>query len=424
MSTIGPLRSVQPILIVLCLLGALPGLVWGQDISKKCEAYLALADEPDLDGYPVFLRSVRAGRIKAVVAGEKPSRLSFDFSAMKERAGQQLLAKSVLDDVPGIWDVEMEIEFDAADVAEKQRESIRKACPSLLDVSTIPAGAEVLLDGRSQGTTPLQIETGAGSSDLVIRLTGHRTLRRKLRIEANEERAIRETLVALGALHVPEPTDAAILVDGEYVGAAPTTIYLDEGEHVVELVAPGFAPWDTSVELPLGDEATIAAKMRRLPPEQACYRFDLQGSAKDTVKPLRSRLVGERLQLAIPLYKVLTEVMENRVAVTHVLDGRRILFEPRTGDDYVDVPWKLLGSDLGGWDFGEVGTAIHHFPPEAVTITDIDDRKGRTIKIDLRYDVGEENSVYLDFTRKLRDVTAAEVEAALCRVFMPPLPAE
>ena len=148
------------------------------------------------------------------------------------------------------------------------------------------------------------------------------------------------------------------------------------------------------------------------------------GTAKDAVDSLHDQLVGERIRLSVPLYKVVTEIMENRVAVTHVLDGRRILFEPRTGDDYVDVPWKLLGSDLGGWDFGEVGTAIHRFPPEVVTITDVDDRKGRTVQIDLRYDMGEENRIYFDFTRKLRDVSAEALEAALCRVFNPPPPEE
>ena len=175
----------------------------------------------------------------------------------------------------------------------------------------------------------------------MIRLLGHRTLRRKLRIEPNEERPIRETLVALAAVRVDQPVDGVILIDGDYVGAAPTTIYLDEGEHGVEVVAPGFVPWRTTIDVPLGEEATLEPALELLPPEQACYRFHLTGSAKDAVKSLRKQLVGEQLQLAVPLYKVLTEIMENRVAVTHVLDGRRILFEPRTGDDYVDVPWKL-----------------------------------------------------------------------------------
>jgi hypothetical protein len=55
-----------------------------------------------------------------------------------------------------------------------------------LQIESLPAGAQVILDGRSVGTTPLTLsDVAAGSHSVQIALAGHRGWRTSVSVEPN-----------------------------------------------------------------------------------------------------------------------------------------------------------------------------------------------------------------------------------------------
>lgn len=63
-------------------------------------------------------------------------------------------------------------------------------------VQSTPAGAEVLVDGQSMGTTPVELQLPAGEHSIVLRLPGHADDERRVRVEAGGTAAVAAELAA------------------------------------------------------------------------------------------------------------------------------------------------------------------------------------------------------------------------------------
>jgi serine/threonine-protein kinase len=63
----------------------------------------------------------------------------------------------------------------------------RPASPGLLDVTSDPPGAEVLVDGARQGTAPLSLELSPGRHEVVASLAGRQDASRVLNVAAGGE---------------------------------------------------------------------------------------------------------------------------------------------------------------------------------------------------------------------------------------------
>lgn len=111
-----------------------------------------------------------------------------------------------------------------------------------------PAGAEITLDGRSVGTSPLArgVEVLPGTHDVEVTLDNHEPRRETLNIHAHEERLYTTTLhpvernarLVVAAL----PSGAAIRVDGQSHGTGSADLHVAPGEHVVEVSFAGYTP--------------------------------------------------------------------------------------------------------------------------------------------------------------------------------------
>jgi formylglycine-generating enzyme required for sulfatase activity len=115
---------------------------------------------------------------------------------------------------------------------------------ALVSVRTLPAGAEVLIDGVAVGVTPAQIEVASGEHDLEVRLAGYNAWLRKIQVTANQPQQFADIALALadGRLEIASvPSEASVSVDGEFRGRTPLTLRLSPGRaHRVSLSKPGY----------------------------------------------------------------------------------------------------------------------------------------------------------------------------------------
>jgi len=135
--------------------------------------------------------------------------------------------------------------------------------PGLLSVSTRPeAGAEVLVDGRSAGSTPLPpIELSAGEHDVVVRAERYRELQTRVVIDGAGALATLDVeLVPLWAVvtFVSEPAGATVRVGLASYGPTPVSVELPEGEHGYEALLPARKAQRGRIRVVGGERLTVA----------------------------------------------------------------------------------------------------------------------------------------------------------------------
>ena len=113
-----------------------------------------------------------------------------------------------------------------------------------LSVSSEPAGAQVLIDGKSVGVTPLAQTLGAATHKLELRLAGYKPWTVDVLVKANEPQAIGPVRLGLPDATVQvrsNPVGASVTVGGVYRGSTPLRLTLrPEVETTVTVTQPGY----------------------------------------------------------------------------------------------------------------------------------------------------------------------------------------
>jgi formylglycine-generating enzyme required for sulfatase activity len=134
-----------------------------------------------------------------------------------------------------------------------------------------PAGAQLLVDGRGVGFTPVTAELLEGRRAYELKLQGHKPARGAVTVAASEPQRLPPVVLQLldarlGLRSVPD--DATVTVDDEYRGLTPLELYLSPGAHEIELTRAGYEPATSRVELRSGEsrdlELALAARIGEL----------------------------------------------------------------------------------------------------------------------------------------------------------------
>lgn len=125
-----------------------------------------------------------------------------------------------------------------ADRAEAQR----GRRPGRLSIQTMVAGAEVLVDEESVGTTPIEepISLPAGEHTVRVRRPGFTEFSEVVQIRPGETTEVMVDIMALAMVLTVRstPEEARVFVDGTFRGTTPIELELVEGEHSVRLTHP------------------------------------------------------------------------------------------------------------------------------------------------------------------------------------------
>lgn len=163
-----------------------------------------------------------------------------------------------------------------------------------LRVACTVEGAEVLLDGRAIGQTPLtERNIEPGEHLIVVRAQGHNEWERRLMLESGVELMLEVDLGAMGRLNISANVEGAeIIIDGVVAGTSPLNDHeISTGDHTIEIRAEGRAPFSTTVTVDAGATNTVTAQLQsetaeggagpsqaeRPAPDRSGHRFNRSG---------------------------------------------------------------------------------------------------------------------------------------------------
>ena len=96
-----------------------------------------------------------------------------------------------------------------------------------LNLSSLPAGATVLIDGKPVGNTPLQIKVEEGVHTLKLRAEKFKPYKQEFTVFAQQDLTVPDVVLipADGILKInTKPDRAAVILNGEYQGVSPLTL--------------------------------------------------------------------------------------------------------------------------------------------------------------------------------------------------------
>ncbi len=118
----------------------------------------------------------------------------------------------------------------------------------LVFIRSQPSGANVTIDDRFRGQTPLEVSLEPGEDhSIALNRSGYRSVRRQIRTAPDEEHELDVTLepVTTPVRIAAEPPDAELYVDGQLRGTADQTIELTTTSQRIEIRKEGYVPYST-----------------------------------------------------------------------------------------------------------------------------------------------------------------------------------
>ncbi len=121
-------------------------------------------------------------------------------------------------------------------------------------VSSVPQGANVKIDGRLLGNTPLRFQLAAGTYLLEISAEGYKIWGSRLVVKPNEPQEIKDVKLqpADGKLAIhTKPAGANVLIDGRFFGQTPLKVDLSpHKDHIVQISKAGYEKTTRKVQVP------------------------------------------------------------------------------------------------------------------------------------------------------------------------------
>lgn len=162
----------------------------------------------------------------------------------------------------------------------------------LLQVTTVPPGAGITLNGNFEGVSPIEIAVRSNARYRVaVFKAGYAGIERSVQVASNEQKQLSLALRRLtgDVVVIAEPADAQLYIDGRSVGTANQTVSLTTEAHKLEIRRDGYAGYST--EIVPRDGIAQEVKVRLLTIEEARLA---------ALKPVTRTAQGQELILLQP----------------------------------------------------------------------------------------------------------------------------
>ncbi len=251
--------------------------VTGREVAQQLAVELAPGwAEVSLDSQPPGAAILVDGEQR----GTTPALLEIDggeHQLILQRPGYADWQQSV-DIVPG-----QPLQLDTA---------VLQPAAGVLELASVPAGANVTLDGEFLGQTPLQLELVPDRAhQLAVFKPGYRRHSSTVQLAAAARDSQTITLKAqLGEVRFEiSPANATLKIDGQVRGQGSQTLSLPAFEHSVEISLPGYATVRRKVTPRPGLQQRVAATL-----------LTEQQARKARIKPEITTSLGQTLLLFTP----------------------------------------------------------------------------------------------------------------------------
>lgn len=140
------------------------------------------------------------------------------------------------------------------------------AAQATLSIDSDPRGAEVYVDGRYVGTTPLRASVEPGNRTVRLERDGYRSWERSFRLSPRETLSIDADLEAVprtGTVRFEStPSGADVFVDGRFLGTTPIAAReYRPGRYDVGFELDGYLPGRTTFRVEAGERRTVSATL-------------------------------------------------------------------------------------------------------------------------------------------------------------------
>ena len=196
----------------------------------------------------------------AIFAGEEQVGITPAIIELLEGTHEITVAK----DGYAAWDGSVVAEPNVAQSLAKI--TLQPADAKLL-VKTIPRGANVTVNGRYRGQSPLTLSLSPNVDyQIGMSKAGYGVTSRRFRLESAASESVTVDLSArLGTVTVSvQPADATVYVDGRSRGTGKTSLRLSSAPHRIEVKRQGYQPWTRTITPRPGYPQTLSARLRSL----------------------------------------------------------------------------------------------------------------------------------------------------------------
>lgn len=140
---------------------------------------------------------------------------------------------------------------------------IRRSYRVTLQIKSRPEGAEVRINGKSVGRTPLLRELRTGTHMIEVVADGYETYASQMFLKAGDKLKLRAVLPKSRVSFVvtSKPVGSKVYVDGSLRGKTPLRGTIAVGKHTVRVVNKGYRPYSTVVRLRPGDRLQLHAPL-------------------------------------------------------------------------------------------------------------------------------------------------------------------
>jgi formylglycine-generating enzyme required for sulfatase activity len=139
---------------------------------------------------------------------------------------------------------------------------------AVVTISSVPAGAQIEVDGKPAGITPAKVEMDAGIRRVQVSSPGLRLWTSSVAVVAGTPQTIGP--IELGAADArvtvrSVPSGAQVTTGGSFRGITPVTIDLSPGvSHAISVTRAGYAPWTREIFAEAAKESTLDARLAAL----------------------------------------------------------------------------------------------------------------------------------------------------------------
>ena len=151
------------------------------------------------------------------------------------------------------------------EVVSDQKTEVRVELGGRLHILSIPDGAQVYINEKYAGLTPLRTERiSSGSHQLRLAAEKHKDRRSAVIVEKGQEKEVSFRLLkAKGSIAVSsDPPGVAVYLDGKNKGNTPLFIYgVVVGRHSLKLTGPGYEDWENQITV---EESKVLWRFRKL----------------------------------------------------------------------------------------------------------------------------------------------------------------
>ena len=216
---------------------------------------------------PVFhlTRSKGALEIQSDPAGAHFSLRSDDGQVSREgvmpaKVSDLPTGKYALSASRGDWEMPETVEIQRGETTRKTFAFVN----GTVSVTSEPAGAEILVDGKEVGRAPLRTEIPARPHELIARLAGWPDERQSLVVGAQQENSAR-FVFANGSVKITSaPGGAAVLANDRELGQTPLVIEeVKPGAVTYELRLAGYKSASVTGEVAPQQQAFLAARLEK-----------------------------------------------------------------------------------------------------------------------------------------------------------------